>query len=57
MQPVMKDPPTIPIGAPGSYPAAGDVRDLAPTCVFHASRAAVRNGMCEPCAEMADDAR
>lgn len=28
-----------------------------PTCPFHADRAAVRNGMCEPCAEMADDAR
>jgi hypothetical protein len=29
----------------------------APTCPFHGDRAQVRNGMCEPCAEKADDAR
>jgi hypothetical protein len=28
-----------------------------PTCPFHPDRPQVRNGMCEPCAEKADDAR
>lgn len=28
-----------------------------PSCPFHPRRAQVRNGMCGPCAEKADDAR
>lgn len=30
---------------------------IGPTCPFHPDRRQVRNGMCGPCAEKADDAR